>query len=89
MMRRVDGVDDEGALAVEADHHIPGQQRRRVGVMQFLREIRYELRQVAWPNRTEMINYTSVVFFTLVFMVLLVYLLNDAFGHAVLFMFQK
>ena len=27
---------------------------------QFLREVRAEMRQVAWPTRSEVINYTSV-----------------------------
>jgi preprotein translocase subunit SecE len=88
-MRRFDDIDDEGAVAVEAVHHVPGAARRRTGPFQFLREIRHEMRQVAWPNRTEMVNYTSVVFFTLVFMVVLVYLLNDGFGHVIIYMFQK
>jgi preprotein translocase subunit SecE len=57
--------------------------------MQFLREVRDELRQVAWPSRAEMVNYSTVVLFTLVLMVLLIFGLNFVFGKAVLFMFQK
>ena len=32
---------------------------------QFLREVRSELRQVAWPNRSEVVNYTTVTLVTL------------------------
>lgn len=32
----------------------------------FFREVRAELRKVAWPNRKEMINYTTVVLVTVV-----------------------
>jgi len=65
------------------------QQRQRTGVAQFFREVRDELRQVAWPTRAELINYTTVVFFTLVLMILMIFLLNYAFGKVILFMFQK
>ncbi len=63
--------------------------RQRTSPAQFLREVREELRQVAWPSREEMINYTSIVLTTLVIMISLIFVLNLAFGKAVLFMFQK
>jgi preprotein translocase subunit SecE len=63
--------------------------RHRTTPMQFAREIRDELRQVAWPTRPEMVNYSLVVFFTLVVMIGLIFLLNFAFGKGVLFLFQK
>jgi len=63
--------------------------RNRTTPMQFAREIRDELRQVAWPTRVEMVNYSMVVFFTLVIMIALIFLLNFAFGKGVFFMFQK
>ena len=63
--------------------------RTRTTPAQFAREIRDELRQVAWPSRVEMVNYSMVVFFTLVIMTALIFLLNFAFGRGVFFMFQK
>ena len=63
--------------------------RSRTSVAQFFREIRDELRQVAWPSRAEVANYTTVVFTTLVLMIALIFVLNFAFGKAVLFLFQK
>ncbi len=63
--------------------------RRRTSPAQFVREVRDELRQVAWPNRSEMVNYTAVVITTLVLMVSLIFVLNLGFGKAVLFMFHK
>ena len=63
--------------------------RNRTSPVRFAREIRDELRQVAWPTRVEMVNYSMVVFFTLVIMVALIFLLNLAFGKGVYFMFQK
>jgi preprotein translocase subunit SecE len=63
--------------------------RPRTSVPQFFREVRDELRQVAWPSRAEVANYTTVVFTTLVLMIALIFVLNFAFGKAVLFLFQK
>ncbi len=63
--------------------------RHRTTPIQFAREIREELRQVAWPSRAEMLNYSMVVFFTLVIMIALIFLLNYAFSKGVFFMFQK
>ena len=61
----------------------------RTTPVQFAREVRDELRQVAWPTRVEMVNYSMVVFFTLVVMIALIFVLNYAFGKGVFFMFQK
>jgi preprotein translocase subunit SecE len=63
--------------------------RSRTSPVQFAREVRDELRQVAWPTRVEMVNYSMVVFFTLVIMVALIFVLNLAFGKGVFYMFQK
>jgi preprotein translocase subunit SecE len=63
--------------------------RTRTTPLRFAQQIRDELRQVAWPNRVEMVNYSMVVFFTLVIMIALIFLLNFAFGKGVFFMFQK
>jgi len=52
-------------------------------VAEFLREVRSELRQVAWPTRNEVANSATIVFMTLVLLVSLIFLLNDAFSHFV------
>jgi preprotein translocase subunit SecE len=63
--------------------------RQRTTPMIFARQIRDELRQVAWPTRVEMVNYSTIVLVTLIVMTALIFLLNFAFGKGVLFMFQK
>jgi len=50
---------------------------------QFIREIRSELRQVAWPNRAELINYSLVTFFTLISLIILIFILNYAFSKGI------
>jgi preprotein translocase subunit SecE len=57
-------------------------------VAEFFREVRSELRQVAWPTRSEVANSATIVFVTLVLLVSLIFLLNDAFSHAVIFLFN-
>jgi preprotein translocase subunit SecE len=37
------------------------ERKKRVGPRQFLREVRQELKKVAWPSRREMVTYTIVV----------------------------
>ena len=63
--------------------------RRRATPVQFVREVRDEMRQVAWPSREELINYTSVVFVTLVLMIALIFGLNLAFGKLITLLFTK
>lgn len=58
-------------------------------VVEFSREVRSELRQVAWPTRAEVVNSASVVFITLVLLVCLIFVLNYAFSHAVIFLFKS
>jgi preprotein translocase subunit SecE len=62
--------------------------RQRASVTQWIREIREELRQVAWPTRSEMVNYVAIVLTVLVIMIALIFLLNEVFGRFVLWLFQ-
>jgi len=57
-------------------------------IVEFFRGVRSELRQVAWPTRPEVVRSFTVVLVTLVIMVSLIFLLNDAFSHAFLFLFK-
>jgi len=45
-----------------------GEAKKRTGVRQFLKEVRQELRKVAWPTRRELVSYTIVVLVTVVVM---------------------
>ena len=63
--------------------------RKRTSPVQFVREVRDEMRQVAWPSRSELINYTSVVLTTLIIMISLIFVLNLAFGKLITLMFTK
>jgi preprotein translocase subunit SecE len=65
------------------------QGRKRTTPVQFVREVRDEMRQVAWPSRAELINYTSVVLTTLIIMIALIFVLNLAFGKLITDLFTK
>ena len=62
----------------------PKNREARTGPVQFLREVRGELRKVAWPTRAEVINYSIVVLVTVVLLTTLIFLLDLFFGEFVL-----
>jgi preprotein translocase subunit SecE len=53
--------------------------KKRTGVRQFLKEVRQELRKVAWPTRRELVSYTIVVLVTVVVMTSFVFGLDYVF----------
>ncbi len=61
----------------------------RVGPTQFVREVRGELRKVAWPSRTEVANYSVVVFVGIVVLTALIAALDYVLGEAVLELFAR
>ena len=52
-------------------------------LMRFIREVWAELRKVIWPNRKQMVTYTAVVLFFVVFMVALVSGLDLGFKQVI------
>jgi preprotein translocase subunit SecE len=58
-----------------------------VAVFRFFREVVAELRKVIWPNRKQMVTYTTVVLAFVVFMVALIGGLDFGFIKAVSLLF--
>ncbi len=56
----------------------------RTPIPQFLREVRGELKKVAWPNRKEVTSYTIVVLVTTLVLVLIVWGMDEVIRRAVL-----
>jgi preprotein translocase subunit SecE len=56
---------------------------------QFVREVRGELRKVAWPTRTEVINYSIIVLVAVVLLTTYVALLDYGFGEVLLRLFER
>src|SRR5215213_2193282 len=62
----------------------PKTKEQRTSPRQFLREVRAELRKVAWPTRSEVVNYSIIVAVTVVILTTLIALLDLAFSELVL-----
>ncbi|MEO6570594.1 MAG: preprotein translocase subunit SecE [Ilumatobacteraceae bacterium] len=63
MLKRQGALDERGAPT-----RAPRQSavRQRVGPAQYLREVRDEMRKVAWPTRPEIVRYSIIVTATVV-----------------------
>ena len=90
-MQRQGQVGADGAPASRRTSVQDVQRRRRdrATPREFLRQIREEMRQVSWPTRPEVINYTSIVFCVLVFMTSLIFGLGFGFSKFVTFLFVR
>jgi preprotein translocase subunit SecE len=62
----------------------PRRKRQRVGVRQFLSEVRTELRRVAWPSRREVVTFTVVTLITAGFVTLYTFGLDVGFKEGIL-----
>ena len=95
MMQRQGQLEADGTAATRRTAPQPRAPRptaqaesRGSKIAEFFRGVRSELRQVAWPTRPEVARSFTVVLGTLVIMVSLIFLLNYAFSHAMLFLFK-
>ena len=83
----------QGEVAADGE---PIRQRRpqqrpaeeRTGITPFSREVRAELRKVAWPSRSETGNYTTVVIITILVITAVVAGLDWIFSQSVLELFD-
>ena len=74
-LQRQGTLDAEGMPAVRREERRPPATPSRGGFRprQFLDEVILELRKVMKPKRAELINYSTVVLFTIAFIICLVY----------------
>lgn len=80
---REDGTDREADLQ-------PLQQakrRQRIGARQFVKEVRGELKRVAWPSRKEVASYSLVVLVSVSLITAFIFALDQAFGQLILRIF--
>ncbi len=61
---------------------------QRTSPAEFAREVRSEMRKIAWPTRQETINYSLVVLITLIVVGALIFGLDTVFGKASLYLFK-
>jgi preprotein translocase subunit SecE len=77
------GLDKATAPAASARRASTQEKRKRTGARQFLREVRLELKKVDWPNRKELISYTTVVLVTITVMTTFVFGLDYFFTKTI------
>ena len=67
----------------------PPPHRERATPKEFVREVRGELKKVAWPTKAEVVTSTIVVLMAVIVMTLLIFGLDWMFAEGVLRLFEK
>ena len=83
-------TDKGGTVSTKADkkNREVVDAEERTSPAQFTREVRSELRKVAWPSRPEVINYSLVVLFTVIVLTVFIGVLDWFFSLTVLELFR-
>jgi preprotein translocase subunit SecE len=80
-MQKMGEVNDQGAPIRQARPTVAAQvAKERVGPFQYIREVRDEMRKVAWPKFPEVRRYSIIVLVTVVIVTAFVGGLDAAFG---------
>ena len=90
LMQRQGQLAPDGSPARRAPQPRPAPRpaKERTGPAEYVRQVRAELRKVAWPTRAEVINYSIIVLVALLVMIALIFALDYVFGKAVFFLFD-
>ena len=67
----------------------PEEKEGRTGPRQFLKEVRGELRKVAWPTRAEVINYSIIVLIAVLVMMAFIAVVDYGVAEFVLTLFDE
>jgi preprotein translocase subunit SecE len=81
--QRAGQVNADGSQVTTRDRKAPAQRVKaeRTGPMEFIREVRAELKKVSWPTRQEVIRYSMIVLIALVVFTAFVFVVDLAFGE--------
>ena len=80
-MQKMGEVNEQGAPIRQARSTVAAQVAKdRVGPFQYIREVRDEMRKVAWPKWPEVRRYSIIVLVTVVIVTAFVGGLDSAFG---------
>ena len=77
MLKRQGAIDEKGAPT----RAVRQAKRERVGPVQYLREVRDEMRKVAWPTRPEVVRYSIIVTVCVIVYMLYVGVLDYGMAH--------
>ena len=80
-MRRLQAKEEERAKRRRQQG--PRKKKQRTGFRQFLREVRQELKKVAWPTRQETTTFTVVVLITTTVLTLVIFVFDFFVKRAV------
>ena len=78
-LKRMGALNEQGA-PTRAQRTTGGRNEPRVGPAQYLREVREEMRKVAWPRWPEVRRYSLVVLATVVFFTAVIGGVDSLFG---------
>jgi preprotein translocase subunit SecE len=82
------GGNGAGAATAPRGRGAPQPTSERVTPMQYLSEVRGEMRKVAWPTRPEIINSSIIVLIAVVIMTSLIFVFDWGSAKIVLFLFD-
>ena len=83
------GADGEPAARKRQAPPAPRPKEERTSPREFVREVRGELRKVAWPTRAEVVNYSIIVLVAVVLLTAYVAALDYGFGEVLLKLFER
>ncbi len=83
------GPDGEPARAKPQARPAPRPEKERTSPRQYVREVRGELRKVAWPTKQEVIRYSIIVLVTIVVLTTMIFVLDYLFAKAVFSLFDS
>ncbi len=78
-LKRMGALNDQG-MPTRAPAPVRKAKEDRVGPAQYLREVRDEMRKVAWPKWPEVRRFSLIVFSTVVIYTAFVFGLDSLFG---------
>jgi preprotein translocase subunit SecE len=89
-LRKTGAVNEAGApVRTPRTPPAPKPKEERTTPRQFLREVKGEIRKVAWPTREEVRNYSIIVLIAVVLFTAFVALLDYGFGLGVLWLYDR
>ena len=71
-----------------AQRQAPPQRDKRTPPKQYLREVRGELRKVAWPTKEEVVRYSIIVLLTIIVLTTMIFALDYVFAKGVFSLFD-
>jgi preprotein translocase subunit SecE len=89
MLQRQGQMGPDGAPARRQPPTRPAPRPTRTGPAEYARQVRAELRKVAWPTRAEVINYSMIVGVALVVLTALIFILDYGAGKMTFFLLHR